>query len=405
VIVANPPYGVDWKGYRDDILRDETGRFKALPSVSDGQLLFTQHIIWQLDEMGIAVVIHNGSTLFSGDAGSGESEIRKHFFENDFVEAIIQLPTDEFFNTNIYTYLWIFNKKKSPERTGKVMLINASEKFDLLKKNKGKKRKIVSEFGRREIVQALVRFEDNDIARVFDREFFYYNKQAIRLTNLDENGRTLESILPIKVDAEGEEKRAESIKLSPSRIIQGDVVIDRFVITDFDSEVFASLSEYHEKHVQEIVKILDYKEKRLAVITDEARYFFDEDTETIVKEADGTSEELGCGRIIVKSTFKKATRTKPASIIISAELMPDYQKDYEIIPYHRDQEKNQKNITEFMALYVTKPFIYLENLVGVELNFNKVFYKPEVLRPLTTIINELQNLDAKLKTLEATLGI
>jgi type I restriction enzyme M protein len=109
VVVANPPYGVDWKGYWDDILRDELGRFKALPSVSDGQLLFTQHIVSQLDDSGISVVVHNGSTLFSGDAGSGESEIRKYFFDNDYVEAIIQLPTDEFFNTNIYTYLWVFN--------------------------------------------------------------------------------------------------------------------------------------------------------------------------------------------------------------------------------------------------------------------------------------------------------
>jgi type I restriction enzyme M protein len=405
VTVANPPYGVDWKGYRDDIVRDETGRFKALPSVSDGQLLFTQHIIWQLDATGVAVVIHNGSTLFSGDAGSGESEIRKHFFENDFVEAIIQLPTDEFFNTNIYTYLWIFDRKRSPERAGKVMLINASEKFDLLKKNKGKKRKTISEFHRREIVQALVKFDDNDFARVFDREFFYYNKQAIRLTNLDENGRTLESLLPIKKDEYGEEKRAESIKLSPLKIIRGDRVIDKFVITDFDSEEFASLSEYHEKHVQEIVRNLDYKEKSLAVITDEARYFFDEDKETIVKEAGGTSEELGCGRIVVKSTFKKATRTKPARIVISAELTPDYQKDYEIIPYHRDEEENQKKIADFMARYITKPFIYLENVIGVEINFNKVFYRPEVLRPLTEITKHIRDLDVELKTLEDGLGI
>jgi type I restriction enzyme M protein len=405
VIVANPPYGVDWKGYRDDILRDETGRFKALPSVSDGQLLFTQHIIWQLDEMGVAVVIHNGSTLFSGDAGSGESEIRKYLFENDFVEAIIQLPTDEFFNTNIHTYLWIFNKNKSLERNHKVMLINASEKFDVLKKNKGKKRKAISEFGRREIVNALVKFENNDFSRVFDKEFFYYNKQGIRLTNLDENGKTLESILPIKIDEDGEEKRAESIKLSPLRITQDDLVIDKFVITDYDPEKFVSLFEYHEKHIQGIVKSLDYKEKDLAVITGEARYFFDEDKETIIKETDRTREELGCGRIVIKSTFKKPTRTKPASIVVSAELTPDYQKDYEVIPYHCDKEENQKNIADFMARYITKPFVYLENVVGVEINFNKVFYKPEALRPLNEIIECLQKLDSELKTFEVNLGI
>ncbi len=141
IIVANPPYGVDWKGYQKDIKNDTTERFVALPSISDGQFLFTQHILYQLANDGLSVVVHNGSTLFSGDAGSGESNIRKHFFDNDWVEAIIQMPTDEFFNTGIYTYLWIFNKNKPADRKDKVMLLNASELFEPLKKSKGKKRK------------------------------------------------------------------------------------------------------------------------------------------------------------------------------------------------------------------------------------------------------------------------
>jgi type I restriction enzyme M protein len=94
-----------------------------------------------LADDGLSIVVHNGSTLFSGDAGSGESTIRKHFFEQDYVEAIIQMPTDEFFNTGIYTYLWIFNKNKPANRKDKVILINASELFEQLKKSKGKKRK------------------------------------------------------------------------------------------------------------------------------------------------------------------------------------------------------------------------------------------------------------------------
>ena len=138
IIVANPPYGVDWKGYQKDIENDTTERFVALPSISDGQFLFTQHILHQLADDGLSVVVHNGSTLFSGDAGSGESNIRKHFFDNDWVEAIIQMPTDEFFNTGIYTYLWIFNKNKPADRKDKVMLLNASELFEPLKKSKGR---------------------------------------------------------------------------------------------------------------------------------------------------------------------------------------------------------------------------------------------------------------------------
>ena len=131
VIVANPPYWVDWKWYEKDIRNDKTGRFKALPSVSDGQLLFTQHIISQLDNEWIALVVHNGSGLFSGDAWSWESEIRRYLFDNDLVEAIIQLPTDEFFNTNIFTYIWVFNKNKSSKRKNKFMMINAVDKFVL----------------------------------------------------------------------------------------------------------------------------------------------------------------------------------------------------------------------------------------------------------------------------------
>lgn len=405
VIAANPPYGLDWKGFKSDIENDETGRFHALPSVSDGQLLFTQHIISQLDETGVAVVVHNGSTLFSGDAGSGESEIRKYLFENDFVEAIIQMPTDEFFNTNIYTYLWVFNKNKAAERRDKVILINASEKFDVLKKNKGKKRKFVSESGRREIVETLENFTDNDFARVFDKWFFYFNKHAIMLTNLDENGKTLESLLPIETNRNGEEKRADSIKLNPVKIVQDEIVIDEFEIKDFDKEKYSDLNAYFAIEIQEKIKALDYKEKNLSIYTDDAEYFFDEDKETIVKKTGEKQEELGCGKIVVKAAYKKATRTQPPKIVITAELTPDYQKDYEIIPYSPDEEENRRNIQDFMAKYITKPFQYLDNVVGVEINFNKVFYQPEVLRSLPEIAEDLRTIETELKALEASLGI
>ncbi|MEJ7859999.1 MAG: N-6 DNA methylase [Pyrinomonadaceae bacterium] len=405
IIAANPPYGLDWKGFKSDIEKDETGRFKALPSVSDGQLLFTQHIISQLDDNGVAVVVHNGSTLFTGDAGGGESEIRKYLLDNDFVEAIIQLPTDEFFNTNIYTYLWVFHKNKSAERRDKIILINASEKFDILKKNKGMKRKMVGAISRSEIVETLVKFESNDYAKVFDKEFFYYNKQAIMLTNLDENGKTLESILPVKIDEDGTEKRAESIKLSPVKITQDETVIDKFVITDFDNEKYSDLNAYFAIETMAIIKTLDYKEKDLSVYTNDAKYYFDEDKETIIKETDGKKEELGCGKIVVKAKYKKPTRTQKASIVITAELTPDYQKDYEVIPYSHDETENWQNITEFMARYIFKPFRYLENTIGIEMNFNKVFYKAEILRPLKEITEDLKTLDIELKTLEASLGI
>ena len=192
VIVANPPYGDKWSGFQKEIKNDQLGQFPGgLPAVSDGQLLFMQHILWQLHEEGIAVEVHNGSTLFSGNAGSGESNIRKYIFDKDWVEAIIQMPQNEFFNTGIYTYLWIMNKQKPLERKDKVALIDGSNLWQLLKKAKGDKRREMTPEHRQKIVDALTKFEDSDICKIFPREHFYYNCQSLTLTDLDEDGRSV----------------------------------------------------------------------------------------------------------------------------------------------------------------------------------------------------------------------
>ncbi len=186
VVVANPPYGIPWKGYEKEIRNNQSGQFAFLPSVSDGQLLFLQHNVWHLhDNKGIVVEVNNGSSLFSGDAGSGESNIRKYLFDNDWVEAIIQMPSDEFFNTGIVTYLWILNKNKPAERKDRVILINAADLWQPLKKNKGSKRKEMNAEHRAAIVRALVEFRDCDIAKVYDKWHFYFNKQKIQLTDPD----------------------------------------------------------------------------------------------------------------------------------------------------------------------------------------------------------------------------
>jgi type I restriction enzyme M protein len=165
------------------------------------------------------------------------------------------------------------------------------------------------------------------------------------------------------------------------------------------------LNAYFAVEILETIKALDYKEKNLTVITTDAKYFFDADKETIVKESGRMREELGCGKIVVKAAIKKASRTQPAKIVITAELTPDYQKDYEIIPYSPNEEENRQNIADFMAKYITKPFVYQENTIGVEINFNKVFYQPEVLRPLPEIAEDLREIEKHLKSLEAALGI
>ena len=409
IVVANPPYGVDWKGYQKDIQNDKTERFIALPSISDGQFLFTQHILHQLSDTGLSIVVHNGSTLFSGDAGSGESNIRKYFFDHDYVEALIQMPTDEFFNTGIYTYLWVFNKNKAADRKDKVILINASEQFKPLKKSRGKKRKQMDVENQAFIVQTLTDFKDTDTAKVFDKWHFYFNKQAIMLTNIDENGKTFEDQLPVKTKPDGEVSRAKSIKLKPLSIEQSDeennISITDFEISAFDKTKFKGLFDYFENGVKPLIAELDYKEKDLKVKCDKVMYWFDADKETLIEESKGKQTELGCGKIVVKAAYKKAKKSEGDYIDISVELTPDYQKDYEIIPYSPDEAENNKRIVDFMAQYITKPFEYLDNTVGVEINFNKVFYKPEILRGVADIVSDLKTLETELVQLENELAL
>ena len=421
IAVANPPYGVDWKGFEKDIRNDTTERFIALPSISDGQFLFTQHILSKLADDGLSIVVHNGSTLFSGDAGSGESTIRKHFFEQDYVEAIIQMPTDEFFNTGIYTYLWIFNKNKPANRKDKVILINASELFEPLKKSKGKKRKQMNPINRAEIVKTLADFKDRDIsfgdaeqsrsiAKVFDKWHFYYNKQSIMLTNVDEDGNFIQ--MPTKTTKDGETVEEKSIKLEVEKIIQttedNTIQLDKteYTADDIIGTDYTSLDDYLENYIKPLIAELDYKEADLKVHTKQAIYYYNNDKETIIEETGKKQTALGNGKIVIKATAKKDSKTKlTKSISITVELTKDLQKDYEIIPYHPKEATNKSNIDDFMAKYITKPFEFIDNIIGVEINFNKVFYTPETLRPVDAITKNLTDLENDLNKLENDLAI
>lgn len=395
VVVANPPYGVSWKGYQKDILHDKTGRFKYIPSVSDGQLLFMQHLIAKLAPTGMGVVVHNGSTLFSGDAGSAESNIRKWMLDSDIVEAVIQLPTDEFFNTGIYTYLWVLNKAKDPARKDKVMLIDASEKFQPLRKSKGAKRKEVDVQSRQEIVATLAAFQDTAYARVFDKEYFYYNKQALRLTNVDADGHSFAERLK-------EDQKQRSLK--PVRLTNGEHTWTEFEITASPVEG-VSLYDYYNDTLKPQIAALDYKAESFAVETATARFYYDTERDTLIQERKGQREALGCGKIEIKATYKRATKTRPARIDITVALAPDYEKDYEILPYHADSAANDQAIADFMARYITRPFVLLENVIGVEINFNKVFYEPEKLRPIADILADIAQIDDELKALEEALDL
>lgn len=197
-IVSNPPYGVDWKKVQSDVLKEAktlgySGRFGAgTPRVSDGQLLFLQHMISKMrprEDGGARIAVFmNGSPLFTGGAGSGESEIRRWVLENDLLEAIIAMPNDFFFNTGIATYIWVLNNKKPVYRKGKVQLINANGIYSSMRKNLGSKRCEISEKQREHIVAEYTAFKESDICKIFDTTEFGYTAVTVERPLLDEIG-------------------------------------------------------------------------------------------------------------------------------------------------------------------------------------------------------------------------
>lgn len=199
-IISNPPFGVDWKvekkAVEDEAKLGDNGRFAVgLPKISDGQMLFDLNGIAKLKDDGRMAIIHNGSSLFTGSAESGESEIRRYMIENDWLDAIVQLSTDVFYNTGITTYIWIISKNKPAHRQGKVQLIDASKMVVARRKNLGSKRNDITDADREVIVKAYGEFAntiyecDGKIceSKIFNNEDFGFNRIQIE-TPLYENG-------------------------------------------------------------------------------------------------------------------------------------------------------------------------------------------------------------------------
>lgn len=203
-IISNPPFGIEWKvekkAVEDEHKKGDLGRFGVgLPKISDGQMLFDLNGISKLKDTGRMAIIHNGSSLFTGSAGSGESEIRRYMLENDWLEAIIQLPNDSFYNTGITTYIWIISKNKPKARQGKVQLINASNMCEARRKNIGNKRVDITEKYRELVVQAYGEFKNKIYeldgksceSKIFNNEEFGFNRIQIESPLYDENGNVV----------------------------------------------------------------------------------------------------------------------------------------------------------------------------------------------------------------------
>ncbi len=214
--ISNPPYGVDWKKDKDAVEREASrgyaGRFGAgLPRISDGQLLFLQHLVSKMkpekDGGSRIAIVHNGSPLFTGDAGSGESEIRRWILEKDLLETIIALPDQLFYNTGINTYLWFVSNRKSKERKGKVQLIDARNFFKKTRKSLGSKRHEIDDDSKKKIFDLYTKIEENEHSKIFNTTDFAY-----RQIQVERPLRLSFQILPERIEKLKEEKVFQKLK-------------------------------------------------------------------------------------------------------------------------------------------------------------------------------------------------
>ena len=277
-IISNPPFGIDWKREKQAVeaeaKKGELGRFApGLPKISDGQQLFVLNGLSKLSPNGKMAIIQNGSPLFSGDAGSGPSEIRKYILENDWLDCIVQLSTDMFMNTGISTYIWVLCKNKPSHRVGKVQLIDASHCAEIRKKTIGNKRNDVTDLCRELILKAYGDYQNNQIygdidgayceSKIFDICEFGYNKIVVERPKYDENGDiVLKSKKPV---ADTALRDSENVPFSRD--------IDEY----FENEVKPYLPDAW----------IDKKKTKVGYEIPMTRYFYTyskpEDTESIVK--------------------------------------------------------------------------------------------------------------------------
>lgn len=216
-VISNPPFGREWKVQKNAVEQEAkkgfSGRFGAgLPAIRDGQMLFLQAAIAKMKPEGSRVaIVHNGSPLFTGDAGSGESEIRRYILEHDLLEAIVSLPNDLFYNTGIATYIWVLSNKKAAKRKNKVQLINANGFFVKRRKSLGSKRNDISPKMIAEITKLYGEFKETKNVKIFDTTDFGYHKVIIERPKRDEHGEII--LKAKKVQADSKRRDTEKIPL------------------------------------------------------------------------------------------------------------------------------------------------------------------------------------------------
>ena len=353
-MLSNPPYGKSWKKIQKKVLVNSNGRFDVgQPRSSDGQLLFTLHMISKMKpaELGgsTIAIVHNGSPLFSGDAGSGESEIRRYILENDWLETIVALPTELFYNTGIATYIWLVRNNKSEKRKGKIQLIDASSFWKPMKRSLGNKRRRIDETQINEIIKIHKSFEPGHYSKIFELEDFAFRKVFLDLEETDENGN------PITEEKE--------VNIAQNKLV--DILL---------------------------IKTTDDK-KRLAELKDkkgkEGEFTFNLNPESELATKHKTADTI----ITIRKTLDGNKLGLKATINV-----PKIVKDTEYIPWRDDKEA-------FLKREVEKKWEITKEEKGYEIPFTKRFYVYQPLRDAALVTSEIAELENSNTEILNQLGI
>ena len=383
LMLSNPPFGVEWKKVEDAVRKESEemgfeGRFGAgLPRISDGSLLFLQHMISKKKPVkeggGRIAIVFNGSPLFTGDAGSGESEIRKWIIENDYLEAIVGLPDQLFYNTGIYTYIWIVTNNKSKERKGKVQLIDAREQYEDMRKSLGNKRHYITEKQIEEILDIYKSFREADKSKIFSNEDFGYYKITVERP-LQINFQASDERIEILKEQNAFQKLVESKRKNNSLTHSPSIKGDKGGCNNKGEEQKKII-----KALKSMGNTLYKNQDNFEAVLDSALKKYDVDVDKSLKKAiiKALSEHDDTADII---------RDKNGN----PEPNPDL-RDYENVPLN-------ENIHEYFKREV-KPHLpnawidEKKTKVGYEISFTKYFYEYKPLRPLEEITREIKTLE------------
>ena len=377
-LISNPPFGVTWKDEENKVKEEADlgfdGRFGAgTPRVSDGSLLFLQNMISKMydDEEGSRIaIIFNGSPLFTGDAGSGESNIRKWIIENDLLEGIIALPTDMFYNTGIATYIWILTNKKEEKRKGKIQLVNATQYYKPMRKSLGDKRKEITNEQIKEIKDIYVSFEESENSKIFDNEDFGYRKVTIER--------------PLKLSFKVNEEAIENVKNTTQ-------FKNLAVSKKKDLEVKAKEESEGREKQEKLIKLLESFYNTLEYM----------DRNEFIKDLKSKSKEFD---ITLSATLIKAIVNAIGVRNEDAVVCKDNKGNIESDSSLKDTESIalKEDLYEYFEKEV-KPHVndaYIDessiNNIGYEIPFTRHFYKYEELRSFDEIMKEVESLESEI---------